>query len=81
MTPVCLMWFHEFFHIKIAVQRPAADVDMYIVLVFIGVVSLGYDNTTEWFLMAKLQPAKNRFTSVISRIFCEELLSISVSGF
>ena len=40
-----------------AVQRPAANVDMYIVLVFIGVVSLRYDNTAEWFLMAKLKPA------------------------
>ena len=50
-------------------QRPAADVDMYIVLVFIGVVSLHYNNAAEWFQMAKsstylLKPAKNRLTPV-----------------
>ena len=48
---------------------------MYIVLVFIGVVSLGYDNIAEWFLMAKLKPAID-FTN-----FFEAILSISVSGF
>ena len=41
-----------------------ACVDMYIVLVFIGVVSLRYDNAAEWFQMPKsstylLKPAKN----------------------
>ena len=42
---------------------------MYIVLVFIGVVSLRYDNAAEWFQMAKsstylVKPAKNRLTPV-----------------
>ena len=50
LTSVCFMWFHEFFQIKIAMQRPAVDVDMYIALIFIGVVYLGYDNIAEWFL-------------------------------
>ena len=69
------MWFHEFFQIKIAMERPAVDVDMYIALIFIGVVSLGYDNIAEWFLMAKLKPAID-FTNLF-----EAILSISVSGF
>ena len=36
-----------------AVSLACVDVDMYIVLVFIGVVSLRYDNAAEWFQMAK----------------------------
>ena len=52
-----------------AVSLACVDVDMYIVLVFIGVVSLRYNNAAEWFQMAKsstylLKPAKNRLTPV-----------------
>ena len=53
---------------------------MYIVLVFIGVVSLRYDNTAEWFLMAKLKPAKKDSLQWFHDFF-EAVLSISVSDF